>query len=196
MNRAKMITASKIAVCVLLIAIFVVATVLVNVIYQEKEVDLYKIGSKCPDFELSSYISAGSPNGENFSSADARGQVLVVNFWYVHCGGCIAELPFFNEVQQEYGDEVKVIVVHASDVDTKADKQAYINKLEDSSGVKFSDYAVTFVQDTEELYLYGKLGGVGDFPITIIIDKEGIIRSVHLSSMTKESLTEEIEKWL
>lgn len=190
MNRAKLIKIATIVGCCALALILVLAIVYVNVIYKEVAVEGYEIGEKCPDFELSAYKTAGNPNGETFSSADAKGKVLVINFWYINCGGCVAELPHFNEVQQEYNEDVEIIVVHAHNIDTRLDKQENIDRL------GFGDYMLNFVQDTEELNLYKKLGGDGNFPITIVLDKEGIIQSVNIGSMTKEKLVEEVEKYL
>ncbi len=173
----------------LLAVILIVAIIYFNVIYQEPVVEGYEIGEKCPDFELLSYVSAGNPDGGTFSSASARGQVLVLNFWYVNCGGCNEELPHFNEVQEEYGDQVKIVAVHSSDVDTDKDKQAFIDST-------YSDFKVTFAQDTAELNLFKKLGGKRVYPITIIIDKEGVIRYVRQNKMSKAELAAEIDKLL
>lgn len=180
----------KIAGYSLMAVILVVAIVYVNFIYEAPDVEGYEIGERCPEFELSAYKTAGNPNGEAFSSDSAKGQVLVINFWYKTCSSCEAELPHFNEVQGEYADDVKIIVVHAPGFGTQESKQQYI----DEHG--YNDYQMTFLQDTEELYLFKKLGGKGAYPITVILDREGIIRSVNLKSMTKEELTEEIQKWL
>lgn len=187
---AKTLKIAKITGYSLLAIILAVAIVYANFIYEEPEVEGYEIGEKCPTFEFESYKTAGNPTGETFSSNSAKGQVLVINFWYITCSSCEAELPHFNEVQGEYADDVKIVVVHAKGFGSMENKQKYI----DEHG--YGDYQMTFVQDTEELYLFKKLGGKGAYPITVILDREGIIRSVHLKSMTKEELTNEIEKWL
>lgn len=180
------------AISVLLIAVLVVAIVYFNVLYKEPTIEGegFAIGEKCPDFELEGYVTAGNPSGANFKASDALGQVLVINFWYVNCGGCKAELPHFNEVQQEYGDQVKIIVVHAHNVDTSANKQAKINEF------GYGDYLLTFVQDNAELWLYKQLGGDGNFPMTAVLDKDGYVRSVTIGAMSKETLSAEIEKYL
>lgn len=190
MNRAKLINIAKIVGCVALVLILVLAIVYVNVIYKAEAVEGYEIGEKCPDFEVLAYKTAGNPTSDTYSSASARGKVLVINFWYINCGGCVAELPHFNEVQNEYSEDVQIVVVHAHNVDTRLDKQENIERL------GFGDYQLTFVQDTAELNLYAHLGGDGNFPMTIVLDKEGIIKSVNIGSMSKEDLVAEIEKCL
>lgn len=189
MSNAKRKRIVEIIVASLLVVVFVVAVVYFNVIYHETEVEGYEIGDKCPDFELLAYKTAGNQL-DTFSSESARGQVLVINFWFVNCGGCKKELPYFDNVQKKYGDDVKIIVVHDYAQDEEYDKQEYLDK----NG--YGDFSLTFLQDTEELYLYKKLGGDGNFPMTVVLDKEGIIRMVTKSSMTEDKLSAEVEKWL
>lgn len=189
MNSAKTVKIFELAGGILLGVILILAIGYVNFIHKEEVVEGYNIGEKCPDFEVLAYTTAGNPDNDTFSSADARGKVLVINFWYINCGGCVAELPHFNEVQQEYSEDVQIIAVHAHSIDTGLDKQENIEKL------GFKDFQITFVQDTEELNLYAHLGGDG-FPTTVILDKEGIVRSVNVGSMEKDQLIEEIEKYI
>lgn len=40
--------------------------------------------------------------GEQFSSADFAGEVLVVNFWYAGCAPCRAEAPDLDALAQQY----------------------------------------------------------------------------------------------
>lgn len=191
MSNAKKIKIVEIIGYSLLALILVLVIIYVNVIHKEGVVDGYKIGEKCPDFEVLAYKTAGNPDSDTFSSADARGKVLVLNFWYINCGGCVKELPDFNEVQQEYSDDVQIVALHYHSMDNALDKQDYIDNI-----FNWSDYLVTFVQDTTELSLYEHFGGDGNFPMTVILDKEGIIRFTRVGSIDKTDLIEEVKRYI
>lgn len=190
MVRTKFSKIAEIVGWSLLALILIVAIIYFNVIYKAPVVDkIYAVGDRCPDFTLQQYTTQGGSAG-TFSSQDARGQVLVINFWYIDCGGCKAELPHFNEVQNEYADQVKIVVVHAHDINTEDDKQAMINEL------GYDKFQMAFLQDTKELDLFKKLGGKSSYPMTVIVDKTGVIQSVNQGAMSKEALSKEIEKYL
>jgi cytochrome c biogenesis protein CcmG/thiol:disulfide interchange protein DsbE len=45
-------------------------------------------------------------DGETGTIADHRGKPVVVNFWASWCPACIAEMPEFEEIHQEFKDRV------------------------------------------------------------------------------------------
>ncbi len=54
--------------------------------------------------------------GGTTSSADYRGEVLVVNFWYAACAPCRVEAPILEEVNQLFeGEEVDFLGVNLYD---------------------------------------------------------------------------------
>lgn len=174
----------------LLAVILIVAILYYNVFYTPVvENKVYAVGEKCPDFEVLQYESKAGPSG-TFSSKEASGKVLIINFWYLDCTGCKEEMPEFNEAQEQYGDDIKIVVVHSYSNNTDDDKQAGINKL------GYNDYLLTFVQDTEKLNLYTKLGGTYGYPMTVIVDRQGVIQYVLQRKIGYDALCAEIEKYL
>lgn len=154
--------------------------------YELKE--LYSIEEYSPVFEVELYNSNGA-NGGTYSNEDEN-KILILNFWYTTCDPCVGELPYFNEVQKEYSDKVKVIALHSYEVDEYVDKQSFLDK----NG--FSNYEIIFSQDTEELCLYNRFGGKGSYPMTVIIDNFGIIRYIKQGGITLEELKAQIDALL
>lgn len=174
----------------LLAVILIVAIVYYNAIYKEETLpEVYAVGDECPSFEFEAYKTAGYQEAK-YSSESSRGKVLVINFWYVNCGGCKAELPHFNDMQNKYSDQVDIVVVHSATIDTDVDKQASIDEL------GYNAFSMIFVQDEPTLNLFKKLGGKGSWPMTVIVDKDGIIRSVHQGGLSQEQLENAITPWL
>jgi thiol-disulfide isomerase/thioredoxin len=61
-------------------------------------------------------FSGTTDDGATFSSASARGDVLVVNFWYAGCPPCRAEAPDLTKIAAEYDSKgVQFIGVNTRD---------------------------------------------------------------------------------
>lgn len=175
-------------VTALALLLLVFALLYYNVFNKNEAVKTYGIGNKCFNFEAVLYESAGCDGGV-YTPKNSIGQVTVLNFWYTTCAACVKELPHFNEVQQEYGDKITVIAIHSSTADSDVDKQQFINS-------NFSDYVILFAQDTQSFKIYERLGGKMAWPMTVILDKQGTIRSVINKSLTYEQLKAEIDALL
>lgn len=186
MTKTKLAKVLEIVAWVVAIIILVVAILYYHVFSKEEEIKVYKIGETCPNFEISLYKTAGCDGG-NYTPKDSRGQVTVLNFWYTTCGPCVEELPEFNEIQIEYGDKVRVIALHSYSIDNEVDKQAFIDET-------FGNYQMSFGQDTSSFAVFTHLGGKSAYPMTVILDSDGIIQFTRQGKMSKEELKAEIDK--
>ena len=145
-----------------------------------------EVGNLCPNLELSLY-TGGDTSGDTFAVDDNRGKVTVINFWGTWCGPCIAELPHFDDVANTYGDSVTVVAVHSNyRGDTAAD---WVEK-------NYPQTNILFARDPDDggngAY-YTALGGVGDFPMTIVVDGDGIITFTARGSVTHDELVVAVE---
>ena len=59
-------------------------------------------------------VATRTLGGTPWRLADHRGKVVLVEFWQDHCGPCIGEIPFLQEVFRKYGDRDDFIMVGAS----------------------------------------------------------------------------------
>ena len=139
-----------------------------------------------PDFQVS-VINSDSPSV--IDNAACKGKVTVLNYWYIDCGPCIAELPYFEEVKDTYGDEINVIAVHQGNYAQNSAIEARIASL------GWSDWDITFAVDpaSDADWSYTKFGGNGSWPLTVIIDAEGKITCVHVNEIDKDVLIQKIE---
>lgn len=113
--------------------------------------------------------------GGTLSLDDIKGDVIVLNFWAIWCGPCLAELPIIARLAKETAaNDVRVIAVH-----TPLEHFPGIAKEEYPVVVRkaVSKYEGSFdtVWDTREQNLFVKLG-IESLPVTLVADKEGIVR--------------------
>jgi thiol-disulfide isomerase/thioredoxin/Fe-S-cluster-containing hydrogenase component 2 len=157
------------------------------------------VGSLCYEQDLTTYASNGTAAGEVLNIKDLRGKVTVLNFWYTSCGPCLAELPHFNEAALHYGEDVQIIAVHSYIYEGEI-VQDFINNEADLSAAqtKYADYAIKFCQDrlVNGLSYYDILGGMGSYPMTVVINAEGVITFTQQGSVTADELNEAIENAL
>ena len=125
------------------------------------------IGETAPDFNAE-YV-----DGEIFTLSDARGKVVILNFWATWCGPCCEELPAFQKLHDEYGDKLQVIAIDYGE-----------SEKEVSGFIKENGYSfpVALDMDGSISALYPTDG----IPYTLIIDKNGIIRQIFVGAKSAE----------
>ncbi len=113
-----------------------------------------------PDF------SVEDQEGNTVNFSDFVGKPVVINFWASWCPPCKAEMPEFDTVYRELGDEVTFLMINSTDGgrETVETARAYIDG---------QDYAFPVYFDTsqEASYLYG----ISSLPTTVFIDRDGYL---------------------
>ncbi len=122
------------------------------------------IGKPAPDF------SAESVTGEGPTSLkDAKGTVVILDFWATFCGPCKKSFPKYQALVEQFGGEVNVLAVSVDEPDTGKDQ---ITEFAKTTGVKF---AVVWDKEQKAVKLYSP----PTMPTSFVIDKEGVVRYVH-----------------
>ena len=114
----------------------------------------------------------------------ATGKITVINFWGTWCGPCVAELPYFHQIAETYGETVTVIAIHTDLL--SEDAPAFIQE-------NFPDSSIIFAKDDAESSYYNALGGRGNYPHTVIIDENGIVLAKFVEALEYEDLEAVIE---
>jgi thiol-disulfide isomerase/thioredoxin len=114
-----------------------------------------------PDFTLASKA------GGNVRLQEQLGNVVLINFWASWCGPCREELPYLEELQQEYADlGFTILAVNVDEDPSKAD-------------ILLNDIAVSFPVLFDVNDDVSKLYDVQAMPTTVIVDRDGNQRLVH-----------------
>ena len=144
-----------------------------------------QVGDLCYGYELE--IVDGSGILTETVDPTATGKVTVINFWGTWCTPCVNELPYFDQIATEYAGTVEVFAIHTNMVSETA--PAYIGSYYPDSLITFCrDYAL----EGAEGY-YTTLGGRGTYPYTVVLDENGTITSVFVSSLTYEDLKQAVD---
>ena len=148
------------------------------------------VGNKVGDICINKEIGiVGSE--DKFSVIDNKGKIVVINFWYTSCTPCVQELPHFDELYKKYSEDVVVIAIHEASI-YNSNPEA-VKEFIDS---QFEGFSILFGYDDMASQYYSMLGGKQAWPMTIIVDQEGVVSFVKQGSLTSSALEAEITKLL
>ena len=132
-----------------------------------------QVGKPAPDFELPDL------SGQSVSLGDLQGKPVLVNFWATWCGPCVYEMPYIQEVHDEW--EGKDLVVLA------------INVGEGSSEVQqfMEDNNLSFPVLLDTNGKLAEIYSIRGIPTTIFIDMEGVIQAMKIGAFPSKAAIEE-----
>lgn len=117
------------------------------------------------------WFAAELVSGDTFEMADLQGKVILINFWATWCGPCVGEMPAFESLYADYADNPDVAIV-AVDVEEKKKAVDYFAEV--------NGYTFPIAYDEQ-----GKIGNrypTSGIPYTVIVGKDGYIRTIHLGA--------------
>ena len=132
-----------------------------------------------PDFSLESL------DGKTTRLSDFRGKAILLNFWATWCGPCKIEMPWFVDLQNQYGSQGLQIVGVAMDDASKED----IAKFAKDMGV---NYPVLIGKEA----VGDAYGGVPALPETFLIARDGKIMDKIIGLRGKAEIEDAIKKAL
>jgi peroxiredoxin len=132
-----------------------------------------------PDFSLESL------DGKTMRLSDFRGKAVLLNFWATWCGPCKIEMPWFVDLQNQYGAQGLQIVGVAMDDASKED----IAKFAKDMGV---NYPVLIGKEA----VGNAYGGVPALPETFLIARDGKIMDKIIGLRGKAEIEDAIKQAL
>lgn len=129
-------------------------------------------GDTAPDF------TADLADGSTFTLSEQSGKVVLLNFWATWCGPCVEEMPAFEKLQKEYGDEVAVLAV---------------NCLEDEETVRqfVAENGYTFPIAFDVEGVVSMKYPTDGIPYTLVIGKDGTVQNIYLGAVDADTQYQE-----
>jgi thiol-disulfide isomerase/thioredoxin len=137
------------------------------------------MGQAAPDFELQNL------NGGSLRLSNLRGKAVLLNFWATWCGPCKVEMPWFVELQKEYGPQGFQIVGVAMDDASNDD----IAKFAKDMGV---NYPILLGKEAVGL----SYGGVNVLPTTFFLNRDGKVIAREFGLQSRSVFVDHIKEAL
>ncbi len=157
---------------------------------ERKRLDL--VGKSAIPLDVQDWV-----NGDPLSDADLKGKVVLLDFWAVWCGPCIATFPHLREWNEKFGPKGLVIVgvtrYYEYEWDDEAKRPKRVKDLppdsEQAAMVKFAEhhqlkhrFAVIPKSST-----FNDAYGVTGIPQAVLIDRTGNVRLIRVGSGDKNA---------
>lgn len=128
---------------------------------------------QAPDFEVFDL------DGNAVKLSDFQGKPVIVNFWASWCGPCKSEMPDFEEMYQQYDEEIHFVMVNMTDGSRETVEVA-------SEFISEQGYTFPVYYDTE--YSAAITYWVTSIPATYFIDAQGNSVAYARSAIDAETL--------
>lgn len=127
-------------------------------------------GNMLPSFALTDF------DNKDVTSDGLKGKVILLDFWEVWCGPCVASMPKVQELEKRYAEKGLAVLGMMSEKE-----QLEVAKLM----VKKRDISFPMLQSNAQT---NKTFGVIGIPTYVLVDRNGIVR------FTSEGFSEDLER--
>lgn len=101
-------------------------------------------------------------NGNKIKSKDLKGHILVINFWFINCPPCRAEIPELNKIVTAFKDSANITFIGVA-LDSKAQLETFLKTI------PFNYQIIDNGRSIADTY------SIHSFPTHVIIDDEGTV---------------------
>jgi len=132
-----------------------------------------QVGNLAPDFQLQNV------DGQTVSLGNLRGKPVLINFWATWCSPCRSEMPYIQEIYEEWSDKgLVVLAINIGESSSKAEE------FMQSYNLSFTVLLDT-KQDVAQRY------NITGIPTTFFIDKDGIIQDKVIGAFQNKAQIED-----
>ena len=134
-------------------------------------------GMPAPDFTVK------DKDGNAVTFSDTAGKPVIINIWATWCPPCCRELPYYEQMYQQYGDRITFMMIDLmedhSTVDAFLAEHGYTFPVcYDAEGVSISAYKSQYI------------------PVSVFIRADGTIAAKEIGSIDANRMQSHIDKIL
>lgn len=115
--------------------------------------------------------------------SELTGKVIYLNFFTSWCPYCVQEMGDLKKLQEKYGEDLALILVHVPDNDPEEDALQYM-KDNGFDSLRMAEDAKFFLAN------YYQLEG---YPLSVVIDKQGYLAVYQPGAMTLEQMEQAVQ---
>ncbi len=142
-----------------------------------------KVGFPAPDFTLQTL------GGQTVKLSDYRGKAVLLNFWATWCEPCKIEMPWFIDLQKQYGPSgLQIVGVAMADADANDSAQF--------AQAMHVDYPILVGKDADREKIADTYGGVQFLPESFYLNRDGQILDRAFGLKNRSEIEENIRKAL
>jgi peroxiredoxin len=140
-------------------------------------------GKTAPDFTLQTL------QGKTVHLSDFRGKAVLLNLWATWCDPCKIEMPWFEELQTQYGSQGLQILGVSMDDAAPSDIAQFAKEMH-------VDYPILVGKESQRQALAESYGGLQVLPESFYIDRDGKVVEQVLGLRPKVEIEDYIKKTL
>jgi peroxiredoxin len=140
---------------------------------------------KQPDYGYAPQFTLPDVNGSQVALSDFQAKVLIVDFWATWCTGCVAEIPHFIELYDQYKGQGLEIIAISLDEGGADDVRPFLKKKPVNYTILIGNEDISKQYNTK-----------GILPTTFVIDGTGKIRSKYVGYRKKSVFEKDIKMLL
>ena len=135
------------------------------------------VGKPAPDFQLQNL------DGQSITLSKLKDKPVLINFWATWCRPCVSEMPYLQEIYNEWSDtELVVLAINMGD-----SPQAVEQFLQEHN------LSLPVLLDTKKVV--APKYGIKYIPTTFFIDKNGIVQEKIIGAFpNKEAIENRLDK--
>jgi len=130
-----------------------------------------------PDFSLTDL------NGSAFRLSDYKGKAVVIDFMATWCGPCRMQMSNLKVIWEKYGGKIVLMSIDIDPGESKGTLTAFAQEFAYATWI--------WARDTANL---AEVYQVTAIPKTVVIDRNGYIRFVHVGVTDSTTLIQEIDQ--
>jgi len=133
---------------------------------------------RAPDFTMQDMY------GNEVRLSDFFGKPIVLNFWATWCPSCVIEMPYFEQLHTEMGDEIHILKVNL--LDGQRETRSYVDSFFEARDYTFPIYFDTTMGGSRAY-------SVRFIPITFFIDADGYIVATVQGALNEHTMQNGID---